>query len=183
MDNPHLHSPPSYVERSGYYTGTDAANSTSARGDDNGDNPATAGAGGDTAKKISSRPASGKEKLANITAQWKNLMAEGKRVIAVADLILTSTPDEWKGSDLDNLSFSIDGLELSGLFGLEDPPKVGVRSAISKCKAAGVKVVMVTGDHPDTARAIAGQLGILNADAGGGGKTAYKADVQTPDNE
>lgn len=42
-----------------------------------------------------------------------------------------------------------------------DPPKVGVKEAIIKCKEAGVKVFMVTGDHPFTAEAIARKVGIL----------------------
>jgi Ca2+-transporting ATPase len=53
------------------------------------------------------------------------------------------------------------GLTLLGLVGMIDPPRPEARAAIEKCEAAGIKVVMITGDHPLTAKAIAADLGIL----------------------
>lgn len=53
-----------------------------------------------------------------------------------------------------------------GLTGMIDPPRKEVRDAISKCRKAGIKTVMITGDHQSTAEAIARQLGILPANTG-----------------
>jgi calcium-translocating P-type ATPase len=51
-------------------------------------------------------------------------------------------------------------LTLLGLFGLEDPPRSDVSAAIEQCRAAGVAVVMLTGDHPATAKTVANQVGL-----------------------
>jgi Ca2+-transporting ATPase len=51
-----------------------------------------------------------------------------------------------------------------GLTGMVDPPRPEVRDAVGKCRAAGIRVVMITGDHPQTAMAIARDLGIANGD-------------------
>jgi magnesium-transporting ATPase (P-type) len=51
-------------------------------------------------------------------------------------------------------------LELVGLLGFEDPPRTGVRESIESCRRAGIKVAMITGDHPSTALAIANEVGL-----------------------
>ncbi|MYZ52721.1 cation-translocating P-type ATPase [Malikia spinosa] len=56
------------------------------------------------------------------------------------------------------------GLTLSGLIGLHDPPRPGVAEAIGRCQAAGIRVIMVTGDHPHTAVAIAREIGLVRSD-------------------
>jgi len=56
---------------------------------------------------------------------------------------------------------STEGLVFLGLMALVDPPRPAVPPAVEKCKTAGVKVIMVTGDHPTTAQAIAYKVGIL----------------------
>ena len=55
-------------------------------------------------------------------------------------------------------------LTFLGLIGMIDPPRPEAKEAIAKCKQAGIHVVMITGDHPVTARAVAGELGLLSTD-------------------
>ena len=52
-------------------------------------------------------------------------------------------------------------LTLVGLAALNDPPRIGVPRSVSLCKQAGIKVIMVTGDQPPTAAAIAHQVNII----------------------
>ena len=49
-----------------------------------------------------------------------------------------------------------------GLMSLIDPPRAAVPDAVTKCRSAGIKVIMVTGDHPITAKAIAKSVGIIS---------------------
>ena len=51
-------------------------------------------------------------------------------------------------------------LELLGLVGLEDPPRPDVAKAVAECRTAGIRVVMITGDHPATAQAVADHVGL-----------------------
>lgn len=63
----------------------------------------------------------------------------------------------------DGPNFPLQGLTFIGLSALEDPPKYRVKEAVESCHSAGVKVVMVTGDQPLTATAIARQVSIITA--------------------
>jgi len=56
------------------------------------------------------------------------------------------------------------GMILSGLVGLEDPPREEVPKAINRCVTAGIRIIMITGDHPHTALAIARQIGLLKSE-------------------
>ena len=53
-------------------------------------------------------------------------------------------------------------LTFAGLMGMIDPPRTEAQEAIKLCHTAGIRPVMITGDHPATAKAIAGQLGLLS---------------------
>src|SRR5690606_38883327 len=92
------------------------------------------------------------------TAHWLaqvNALAEaGQRVIAVAQRSMPSRTDTISSGDVQS------GLTLLGLVGLIDPPRPEAIAAIAECRAAGIGVKMITGDHAATARAIAIQLGL-----------------------
>ena len=64
--------------------------------------------------------------------------------------------------DSDEINFPLEGLRFVGLMSMIDPPRAAVPDAVSKCRSAGIKVIMVTGDHPITAKAIAKSVGIIS---------------------
>jgi P-type Ca2+ transporter type 2C len=80
--------------------------------------------------------------------------ALGRRVIAVAHRDLDSGDTSRPFDELEQ------GLVLDGLISLEDPPRAGVKETIERAHRAGIRTVMVTGDHPKTAAAIAAEVGI-----------------------
>merc|ERR1712203_568991 len=59
-------------------------------------------------------------------------------------------------------NFPLSGLRFVGLMSMIDPPRAAVPDAVTKCRSAGIKVIMVTGDHPITAKAIARSVGIIS---------------------
>ncbi|HKJ21717.1 MAG TPA: HAD-IC family P-type ATPase, partial [Gammaproteobacteria bacterium] len=84
-------------------------------------------------------------------ARSESLAAEGLRVLALAQKT-ADRPD----------APPYEGLTLLGLAGLDDPPRETVKAAIERCREAGVRVVMVTGDHPATAANVARSVGITD---------------------
>jgi Ca2+-transporting ATPase len=89
------------------------------------------------------------------------LMAnEALRVLALAERRLEAFPLLEGTMNSDDVVEQ--RLTLLGLIGLQDPPRSEARDAIARCKRAGIRTVMITGDHPDTARAIARELGMLD---------------------
>eukprot|EP00048_Salpingoeca_helianthica_P021743 m.14196 g.14196 ORF g.14196 m.14196 type:complete len:1391 (-) comp6355_c0_seq1:24-4196(-) len=101
---------------------------------------------------------------AEFDAVYKRLGSKGERVLGFAwhELSPEDYPPEMDGRySWDKKNFPSTGLTFLGLFAMIDPPKPSVPKAIKDIRAAGVKVVMVTGDHEITAEAIARQVGII----------------------
>ena len=91
----------------------------------------------------------------------QQMAGEGLRVLAVA-LRADATPENAEH-----------GMTLLGLVGMIDPPRAEAKAAIQTCELAGIRVVMITGDHPVTAQAIATELGILR-----GGRVTTGAELE-----
>ena len=90
-----------------------------------------------------------------IENQNNKMADEALRVLAIAYLDIPSLPQKIDSENIEkNLIFI-------GLIGMIDPPREGVKEAVATCKKAGIKTVMITGDHIITAKAIAKDLGIL----------------------
>lgn len=87
----------------------------------------------------------------------------GERVLGFCDLFLPSDkfPLGYK-FDSDEPNFPLSGMRFVGLMSMIDPPRAAVPDAVAKCRSAGIKVIMVTGDHPITAKAIAKSVGIIS---------------------
>ncbi|MBV6408698.1 MAG: Calcium-transporting ATPase [Rhodocyclaceae bacterium] len=102
---------------------------------------------------------------AEALAQADRLAARGLRVLAFAERRLDALPKDIAEAE--------DDLTFLGLVGLMDPPREEAAQAVAECLAAGIVPVMITGDHPATARAIAERLGILD----GGGRVVTGAEL------
>jgi Ca2+-transporting ATPase len=88
-----------------------------------------------------------------IEAANERLAKKGMRVLGVGFRLLNTIPEIIE-TDLEQ------NITLVGLFGMIDPPRSEVKDAVATCRAAGIRPVMITGDHPLTALEIARQLGI-----------------------
>ncbi|MEY4674651.1 MAG: hypothetical protein RL148_2435 [Planctomycetota bacterium] len=93
--------------------------------------------------------------LAAVQERIEHMASQGMRVIAHATRTVPLAEATAARIDLEH------DLELVGISGLVDPPREGAREAVAECLAAGIVPVMITGDHPTTARTIARELGIL----------------------
>jgi len=82
--------------------------------------------------------------------------ARGQRVLALAMKTVDAAQRTLNFADMEG------GYTLLGMVGISDPPREEAIAAVHDCRAAGIRVKMITGDHADTARAIAAQLGIGN---------------------
>lgn len=92
------------------------------------------------------------DRISDLRRSVDRMADKGMRVLGVATASYEG--DSWPGTQHD---FDFTFL---GLVGLADPLRPGVQEAVQECRAAGIKVAMITGDHPATARAIAEQAGI-----------------------
>lgn len=110
---------------------------------------------------------SDQESKGKIEAKLQGLMSNGRRVLCIAKRELSGADlpkgQKFEGTSAADCNFPLKGFEFLGLYGIEDPPKQGVDQAVLDARKAGIRVVMVTGDHPDTARAIASRIKILDA--------------------
>lgn len=106
-----------------------------------------------------------------MTDEWRDAFNQaylelgglGERVLGFCDLMLPvdEFPIGFKfNSEEEN--FPLTSLRFVGLMSMIDPPRAAVPDAVAKCRSAGIKVIMVTGDHPITAKAIAKGVGIIS---------------------
>jgi len=107
---------------------------------------------------------------AKISAAVEALAADGLRVLAVARA-------RFEGSDFPVLEHDFD-FEFIGLLGLADPLRAEIPAAVRECREAGIRIVMITGDYPATARAIARQAGLAAEEILSGDELAALSDVQ-----
>ncbi len=98
----------------------------------------------------------------------------GLRVLAVARRPVSELADDVEPDDVER------DLELLGILGLEDPPRANASAAIAACRRAGIRVAMMTGDHPATATAIAREVGLLTPEGLASGSMVFEGH-RTPD--
>jgi len=107
------------------------------------------------------RRSDGSECPLDVTAwsqRMERMAGRGQRVLAIA---VKDAPSGKGELDFDDVA---EGLCLLGLVGLIDPPREEAIESVAECRAAGVRIKMITGDHPATAAAIARQLGFVSTD-------------------
>ncbi|KAH9914464.1 aminophospholipid-transporting P-type ATPase [Fomitopsis serialis] len=96
---------------------------------------------------------------------YNYMASRGHRVIACAQKLLPSDQyDMGYAFSKNDVNYPSEEYCFCGLISLEDPPKHGVREAIGTLRLAGIKVMMVTGDHPKTAEAIARKINLILGD-------------------
>ncbi|XP_076455702.1 sodium/potassium-transporting ATPase subunit alpha-3-like [Babylonia areolata] len=94
---------------------------------------------------------------------YNKLGGMGERVLGFCDFFLPVEEfPQGFSFDQENPNFPLTGLRFVGLMAMIDPPRPAVPEAVAKCRSAGIKVIMVTGDHPITAKAIARGVGIIS---------------------
>jgi len=105
------------------------------------------------------------ENMKDYDETYEHMASRGHRVLGFAEMFLPGDqfPEDYvfdkKAKNYPQADFIF-----VGLASLQDPPKHGVREAIGRCRAAGIKVIMVTGDHPLTAEAIGRKINLMISD-------------------
>ncbi|MCI0468552.1 MAG: cation-translocating P-type ATPase, partial [Nitrospirae bacterium] len=89
----------------------------------------------------------------------EKMAADGLRVLGIAMREWDALPDDASPENIEK------GLTIIGVTGMMDPPREEAKEAVALCKTAGIKPVMITGDHPITAKVIAERLGIIEDDS------------------
>lgn len=106
-----------------------------------------------------------KEMIESYNSAYDELGGLGERVLGFCHYYLPAEdfpPGYAFDAEGDEPNFPLTGLCFVGLMSMIDPPRAAVPDAVSKCRSAGIKVIMVTGDHPITAKAIAKGVGIIS---------------------
>ncbi|MBR3850264.1 MAG: HAD-IC family P-type ATPase, partial [Oscillospiraceae bacterium] len=102
------------------------------------------------------------ETLPMTDAKREEIMAQNKAMADKALRVLAAAKRDWAEKPADNSPEYLEqDLVFLGLTGMIDPVRPEVKAAIEECRSAGIRAVMITGDHKDTAVAIAMQLGII----------------------
>ena len=107
---------------------------------------------------------------ARVTAAVDAMAAEGLRVLAVAQA-------QFSGADFPAIEHDFE-FEFVGLLGLADPLRAEIPDAVRQCREAGIRVVMITGDYPATARTIAQQAGLTAEEILSGDDLAALSDAE-----
>lgn len=106
----------------------------------------------------------------------------GERVIGLCDLPLPRSkfPNGYAFNS-ERINFPLENLRFLGLMSMIDPPRAAVPDAVSKCRSAGIKIIMITGDHPITAKAIARSVGIISDTSETAEEIAARLDISVDD--
>ncbi|WP_419174738.1 cation-translocating P-type ATPase [Desulfosediminicola sp.] len=117
-----------------------------------------------------------REMVSRAEGVMQDMASRGLRVITVAWRRLS--PEALAGirggEDFDQEQLE-HGLALAGFIGLEDPVRPGVEEAVATCRKAGIDVILITGDHPETATALARKIGLVGD--GSTGETCLTGDI------
>ncbi len=94
--------------------------------------------------------------------EWRNRIHSANEKMAKQGMRVLGFAIKWLGQipDKKELRTLEEGLTFIGMIGMVDPPRPEVKQAVQTCKQAGIRPIMITGDHPLTARFIANELGI-----------------------